>query len=370
MNSYRPEIILVQHDARGDEVTREILARLPGIETRAVGNADEIMPELNRGNDPYLSGKRVLILSRHPGRFMNPCPGDGAEMCCNYLVVNHGWNCHMDCTYCVLQAILENPALRVFTNIGDLKREVGERLAATPNRILRIGTGDMSDSLALDHLTHYSRRLVPFFSSLPNGFLELKTKSDRVANLKDLEHRGHTIVSWSVNTKRVILNEERRTATFEERLAAAVRCQDWGYRVGFHFDPLMFYEGWEEEYRQVVRELFRALNPSAIAWVSLGGLRFTHRLKDIMRRRFPESKIPYGEFVPGNHGKQRYFRPIREEMYTKMRSWISREAPGVFTYLCMENREAWQRCIDPAPRDAVALSDQMDNRALAGKPGA
>jgi spore photoproduct lyase len=366
MEPYRPETILVQEDAWRDEVTREILARLPGIETRSIGHPDEIIPELERESDPHRSGKRVLILSRHPGRFMNPCPGGGAEMCCNYLVVNYGWNCHMDCTYCVLQAILANPALNVFTNIEVLEHEIAERLAKSPNRIFRVGTGDMGDSLGLDHITYYSRRLVPFFSSLPNGLLELKTKSNQVANLEGLDHGGHTVVSWSINSKRVILKEERGTAAFEERLAAAVQCQEWGYPVGFHFDPLVFYEGWEEEYRQVVAELFGALNPSAIAWVSLGGLRFTNRLKEIMRRRFPNSKIPYGEFVPGNHGKQRYFRPIREEMYTKMKSWIEQATPGVFTYLCMENREAWQRCFELTPPDAVTLSEQMDNIALAG----
>jgi spore photoproduct lyase len=368
MSAYQPDVILVQEDAARDGLAREILARLPGVATRSVGSADEILPRILRQKDPISAGKRILILSRHPGGFMNSCPGDGAEMCCNYQVANHGWNCPMDCTYCVLQAVAENPALRVFTNWEDMKREVTERLAARPDRTFRVGTGDMSDSLALDHITHYSRRLVPFFATLTNGLLEMKTKSGQVCNLEGLEHGGRTIVSWSMNSRRVIRSEERGTASFEERLAAAVRCQEWGYRVGFHFDPLISYEGWEEEYREVVRELFRNLNPSAVAWVSLGGLRFTQRLKDIMRRRFPHSKIPYGEFVPGNHGKQRYFRPIREEMYRKMKGWIDRAAPGVFTYLCMENREAWHRCIAGGPSDAAALSEELDRIGLTGNP--
>ena len=190
--------------------------------------------------------------------------------------------------------------------------------------------------------------------------LELKTKSDHVANLEGLEHRGRTIVSWSMNSRRITREEELKTASFEERLNAARRCQGWGYTVGFHFDPLIHYPGWERDYREAVEELFHAVDPSRIAWVSLGSLRFTGHLREIVRARFPRSRIPNGEFVPGNHGKLRYFRPIREEMYARMREWIHRAAPNVFVYLCMENRAAWENSFEVVPRNTEDLSDQMD----------
>jgi spore photoproduct lyase len=248
----------------------------------------------------------------------------------------------------------------VFTNMDDLLGEVGTRLGQAPGRLFRIGTGEISDSLALDDLTHYSRRLVPFFGRLSNGILELKTKSDRIANLECLDHRGHTVVSWSINSRRITREEELKTASFDERLAAARRCQDWGYKIGFHFDPLIHYEGWETDYQGAVEDIFRVVDASRVAWVSLGSLRFTPHLREIVRHRFPKSKIPYGEFVPGHHRKIRYFRPIREEMYARMRSWIREAAPQAFVYLCMENRAAWEHSGAVAP-DTAALSDQIDS---------
>jgi spore photoproduct lyase len=360
MIAYRPERILVHRDSWGDGWTREILSRLQGVPVRTIGDVDSIIPELNRGSDPHASGKRTLILTRQRGRFMKDCPGSGAEICCNYYVVNYASNCHLECTYCILQSYLDNPALMVFTNLDQLMDEIRERLSAAPDRFFRIGTGEMADSLALDAITECSRRLVPFFAGLPNGVLELKTKSDQISNLKDLEHRGHTVVSWSVNSKRICRSDELKTATFEGRLAAARECQEWGYRIGFHFDPIIHYEGWEAEYQEAVKEVFRAVDPARVAWVSLGALRFTPHLRDIVKRRFPKSRIPYGEFVPGHHGKLRYFRPIRDELYARMRAWIGQEAPGVFVYLCMENRAAWERSFGGAPRDTEHLSDQMD----------
>ncbi len=202
---------------------------------------------------------------------------------------------------------------------------------------------------------------MPFFASLANGVLELKTKSDQISNLQGLDHGGHTVVSWSVNSLRICRSEELKTAALGERLAAARQCQEWGYKVGFHFDPLIHYEGWEPDYEQAVKEIFDAVDPKGVAWISLGALRFTPHLRELVRRRFPKSKIPYGEFVPGHHGKLRYLRSIREEMYSKMLAWIRRTAPEVFVYLCMESRTVWEKGLGCAAPETPELSARMDN---------
>jgi spore photoproduct lyase len=360
MIAYRPAELLVQKESWDDELTHKIVSRLPDIPVRTIDHPDSALPEFQGSSDPRTAGKRTLILARHPGAFLKECPGSGAEICCNYFVLNYASNCHLDCTYCVLQTYLNNPAMMVFTNTPDLLAAVREMLGKSSRRTFRIGTGELADSLALDDITDYSRLLIPFFASLPNGLLELKTKSDCIENLADLDHRGHTVVSWSLNSRPVCRSEELKTAGFDERLSAARRCQEWGYPVGFHFDPLIHYEDWEEDYESAVHEAFQAVDPSKVAWVSLGCLRFTRHLRDVIRSRFPKSKIPYGEFVPGHHGKLRYFRPIREEMYAKMRRWILREAPGVFVYLCMENRAVWEEAMGEFPGSTEALSDMMD----------
>jgi spore photoproduct lyase len=360
MIPYQPEKIVVQELSWQDPITHAIIRRLSGVPVDTIRDVDSLIPELNRAADPQTSAKRTLVLARHLGRFLKECPGSGAEICCDYFVINYAANCHLECTYCILQSYLNNPALVVYTNVELLLHEVRAKLAQAPDRCFRIGTGELADSLALDSITEYSLVLVPFFASLPNGVLELKTKSDQIANLQGLEHRGHTVVSWSVNSRSICRSEELKTATLDERLHAARRCQEWGYRIGFHFDPIIHYEGWESEYEEVVQAIFKAVDPANVAWISLGALRFTPQLRDLVRHRFPKSRIPFGEFVPGHHGKLRYFRPIREEMYARMREWIRRAAPEVFVYLCMESRIAWEASMDQVPADTTHLSREMD----------
>jgi spore photoproduct lyase len=352
--TFRPKLVLVHEDSLRDAATVEILSRLSGIKTRII-----------RGDHPDadICSRDTLLLTRHNGKFLKPCQGGGADMCCNYYVAGYAWNCHIDCSYCVLQGYLTDPSLIIATNIEDYLDEIGGALHAAPNRIFRIGTGELADSLALDAITHYTKRIVPFFASLPNGFLELKTKTAEIANLEGLDHGGHTVISWSLNSKIICDSEEKLSASIEVRLAAAEQCAKWGYRLGFHFDPLVYYPGWEDGYRETVRELFGRIKPENIAWISLGALRFTPRLCEIIRRRHPESRLTYGEFVPGHHGKLRYFRPLREEMYRKMLSWIRAQAPSVFVYLCMESRIVWERSMEDGTRGKEHLSDILDARA-------
>lgn len=359
MDSYKPNRVLVQDLSWEDTATREILARLPGIEITTIHDLESGAQTSGCGY-----AKDTLILMHYPGEFLKQCQGSGAEICCNYYVVSYAWNCHFECTYCVLQSYLSNEALVVCTNIEDLVSDVSDTLGQAADQKFRIGTGELADSLALDHLTCYSRRLVPLFASLPNGILELKTKSVQISNLKDLNHGGHTVISWSMNSKPICRNEELKAAAFEDRLAAAAQCQEWGYKLGFHFDPIVLYDGWEDDYRSAVRELLHAVDPNRIAWISLGALRFPPRLREMVHKRFPKSRVPFGEFVHGHHGKDRYFRPMREDIYRKMREWIRQDAPQVFVYLCMENRVVWEQSFGEAPGDTSHLSDLLDKRVF------
>jgi len=53
-----------------------------------------------------------------------------------------------------------------------------------PERFWRIGTGEFTDSLAIDRLTRLSSVLVPFMANQTNAVLELKTKSAEVHPLR------------------------------------------------------------------------------------------------------------------------------------------------------------------------------------------
>ena len=115
----------------------------------------------------FLCGKTSLVLHSSAFTLSRTLPGGNVWAgCCNYLVVSLISNCPMDCSYCFLQEYLaNNPTLKVFTNVDELLREVAAAVDRHPERHFRIGTGELSDSLALDPLLGFSTDLVPFFAA-------------------------------------------------------------------------------------------------------------------------------------------------------------------------------------------------------------
>ncbi|MCB0324743.1 MAG: hypothetical protein KDD69_14270, partial [Bdellovibrionales bacterium] len=271
-SSFRPSLVYVAPDAVDDALTGRVLARLGNsASVHYLGERGDPLREevtgIENGPLEFSAGKQRLLLTRHPGAWLKSCPGTSGHVCCNLWIVNPGEGCPLDCTYCYLQSYLRrNPTLKLYTNTSDMLREIGERAAAEPNRLFRVGTGELMDSLVWDDLTDLTLELVPFFAKLPNGLLELKTKDDYVENLLSLRdvHKGKTVISWSVNARAISEADEAKTAPFEARLAAAAKVAEAGYRVGLHFDPLIHFEGWEDGYRDTIRTIFQRLSPSAI----------------------------------------------------------------------------------------------------------
>lgn len=351
--------IHVSEDCLDLSYTKEILSRsnLPVnvLKERTQPEIDGAYPE------NLTTGKHHLLLCRNRGQFFKPCPGTREYRCCDYQVLNIGMNCPMDCVYCILQAYLNNPFHTFFVNIEEMFNELDQGLDNHPEQFFRIGTGEFTDSLALDSLTCLSSRLVDYMAGKSNAILELKTKSAVIDNLRGRNHRGRTVVAWSLNSPDIMLKEEIRTASLEERLQAARQCADWGYHLAFHFDPIIYHPGWQEGYGNTIRELFATVPAERIAWISLGALRYLPALKNIATQRFPHSSFFYQEFIDGLDGKYRYFRPQRVEMYSHILSELQRYvSKETCIYFCMENDTIWKEVFGFTPDQKGGLPAMLD----------
>ena len=343
-----PDALWIEHGEEDSTLAQRLRARLPETPVHVTDDLSTVEPKAD-----LTAGKRRLLVQRHRGTFLQHCPaGTTGMVCCNYLVMNFGSNCPFDCSYCFLQAYLaNNPALKVFTNVADGLAEIDGVLRAHPERTFRIGTGELADSLALDHLTDLSCELVPFFAARPNALLELKTKSDRIDNLLRLDPQDRVVVSWSVNAPAIVAAEEPATASLQARVVAAARVQAAGYKVGLHFDPLIAHDGWEEGYRDVVTMIFSQLDTRRIAWVSLGSLRMTPQLKTAIKTRPQPAAVLTSELVPGPDGKERVWRGLRVKMYRRMLEWLRGVDAAMPLYICMEPAGVWEKVFGEALTD-------------------
>jgi spore photoproduct lyase len=346
--------LIVHPDAVGSSLASRMADRLPGV----VPVVAAVTPAA--GPRGAVHAKDTVFVVPGRGRLLKNCPGTSSYLCCGYRVLNLVTGCPLDCTYCILQLYLNQSSIVVNADWEDALREIHELTSKLPGRTLRIGTGELADSLALEPLTDMARELVPLVLAYPEVVLELKTKTVSVDGLLDLDPRGRVVVSWSLNASSVVAGEERGAPPVEERLRAAVRCRSAGYRIGLHFDPIVRFPGWEEGYSRTVEAIYDYLKPGDIAWVSLGTLRYPAALDGIIRKRFPESPLPLGELLPGLDGKLRYFRPLRVEMYRRVYGEIRRRDATTTVYLCMESPEVWKESLGWSPGTTAALSRCLD----------
>lgn len=307
----------------------------------------------------YDRSKKNLYVTPFKGHFFKRCPGFNqkkAITCCNYHVLNLGLQCNMNCSYCYLQGYLNTPILTIFSNLDqalDELRATGNLDKETP---LRIGTGEVVDSLSLDPLFLYSRPLIEFFRDYPNWHLELKTKSDYVEQFLNVEHNNNVIVSWSLNPQILIDSEEHGTASLEERLAAAQKCADAKFPIAFHLDPLIYHPEWKHNYKSLFERIVQQFTPNEVSNITIGTLRYTPEQRHLMRERFGmKSYVTSAEMFLSESGKLRYDSVMRNTMFQYVLDLFKSHNAKWNISLCMETPESWIATYEKMPSQIQEL---------------
>lgn len=310
-------------------------------------------------------GQGDLLVTRHRGAFVKPCPATLNYNCCGLQIFHFGLGCTLGCRYCILSAYLGTEALVLFGNVEQGLEELKELLTQNPaERPKRFCTGEFTDSLLLDRRSGLAAELIELFARSDAALLELKTKTDYVDHLLDLDHRGRTVVSFSVNAPEICRREEGRAAPLTARLAAARRAAQAGYPIGLHFDPIIQHPGWEDGYARTAGLIGQYLSGAQVAWVSLGCFRYLPSLKELMLARHPETDIYNAEFISGGDGKMRYPRPIRTRLYRFVAAALKRVLPpSTLVYMCMESSRLWRDVFGRDP-GTEGLTASLDQRAL------
>lgn len=336
---FYPKDIFIEEKASQSALASRLKEFFPKANFKVIGSLKEYMiTSAACARADYNKRRERLFIVNEKYDFFKPCPCTASALNCGYHIFNLGFGCIFECNYCFLQDYTNVPGIILTANI----EKFFDEFSRYKRNGMRLGTGEFSDSLALDDITGYAMPLVEFFKGHKEVIFEFKTKSIQVKNLLKLKPAGNIVVSWSINPQQIIEENEFLTPSLSERLAAARACAQAGYRIGFHFDPILYYDGWEGAYAQVVETIFEAIHPKDIAWISLGTFRFSRGLRQVIERRFPQNTILNEELLLGYDHKLRYPYRIRYVLYKKMLELLSEHLPKFNIYLCMEEALMWK----------------------------
>lgn len=253
-------------------------------------------------------------------------------------------SCPGRCEYCYLQTTLgPRPYVRVYVNTEEILAEAGRLIREREPEITVFEGSATSDPLAVEHLTGSLRRSIEFFGCKESGRFRFVTKFAGVATILGARHRGKTTVRFSVNAPRVVRLHEHGTASLESRLQALLQVRGNGYPVGIMIGPVIVFDGWEEEYRDLltrVAEVWSAPSEdgqtplSADLPIEVITHRFTSRAKSNILAVFPNTGLPLEEaerrLVRGQFGYYKFIYP-KETMDTIRRFFsleIEKRLPG------------------------------------------
>jgi spore photoproduct lyase len=259
---YEPKVL---NYSRG----QEILSRFSEVEHVEVSSHWNI-PELH-GNqelvDDWVRVKRdILVLGVRkslPVR-VNGRSGD-------FIAPGAANGCAMACVYCYVprRKGYANP-VTTFVNIDDIKKAIQRHAAKqsvkqplqTDPRYWVYDIGENSDCSVDASISDNLRDLVDLFKMLPNAKASFATKYVN-DDLLNYDPQGKTRIRFSLMPAHIARTVDVRTSPISERVAAINPFVEAGYEVHVNLSPVILYEGWLEDYRDLFQELDDTLTPAS-----------------------------------------------------------------------------------------------------------
>ncbi len=232
----------------------------------------------------------ALILANKHGNRVLPTPADYHIGGKNNYYFSHMLNCIYDCRYCFLQGMYRSANYVVFVNYEDFFHDIETRISthSSPSWYF---SGYDCDSLALEPMTHFIDECIDAFSHMPNGNLEIRTKSTQIRNLLSRPAIDNCVIAYSLSPEKIATQEEHKTPSVSKRIEALKSLQAHGWKIGLRFDPILKADNFESLYSELFDQVFSHLEIQSIHSVSLGPFRLPKPFFKKMIRLYPESSL-------------------------------------------------------------------------------
>jgi spore photoproduct lyase len=324
------DVIYIEQSVRDHPRARAIVARFPAAQVIDCDHYGEIF---NRHNQNFRAQKLrpALLLAEKIGRRILPVPdGYGLDGTDGYYF-SHILNCLYDCRYCFLQGLFRSAHYVLFVNYEDFIADISD-LCAQSDKPQWFFSGYDCDSLALEPISAFTDVFIAALNTIPNAWLELRSKSTQIRSLLDREPVSRVVCAFSLNPQPVIDRLEHRTPTLDARLAALRKLQQHGWPVALRFDPLILGEHFRRDYAAFFRHVFAQIDVDGVHSITLGSFRAPRAHFRRMADLYPDEKL-FAEAFDDRQGQIGYAAATEREMLAWCQQQLAPLAGSVPVYL-------------------------------------
>ena len=268
-------------------------------------------------------------------------------VCQDAHILHSAWGCLHRCDYCNVGSVFN-----IMLDIEEMIEHLDALVQANPQQQL-YKYDNHTDIPTLEPEYGALKLLVDYFARQSDRYLLIYTKSHNLAYLADYDHRGHTIVCWTLSCEQVSREIEKQTPSMQQRIDSMVLCQAAGYSVRARLSPIIPVRGWREQNAEMLEAYLTAVTPDVVTLdmfkhVEPRDVRDTFDVS-IWDPEFAETVDRYAglpfeqrpfDVIP--NGKQMFPHTMRADVYRFFAAHIARLSPSTRTALCGETPEMWQ----------------------------
>lgn len=291
-NLWLPKQVLVTPAAEAEDWGQEIIARVKSFDIPVKKLKQNRITGLRGKNEreTYAIAKNTLAIVNAPPSQLKLTP----------IPPSADWQFHLaqgcpaHCQYCYLAGSLSGvPVVKVYGNLPQILANLKNYEQEGKNTTYEVSC--YTDPLGIEHLTGSLAECIRYFGTRDGAYLRWVSKFDRVDELLNLPHNGHTRCRVSVNADPISHSMEGGTATVAQRLQALRKLALHGYPIGIVLAPIMPIADWQQHYSNLFEQIARTLDIDCNLTFELITHRFTPKSKEVLQTWYPKSKLDLEE---------------------------------------------------------------------------
>ena len=282
--------IYVESEIRQHPRTLEIIKRLKNTSLIEIDHYGEVFNPKAQNFRLQKSNPGLIIASKHQGQVLKTPKAYGIGGYHNYYF-SHMLNCLYDCRYCFLQGMYRSAHQLIFVNYEDFATEISAIATRHGSEPVWFFSGYDCDSLAYEPITRFTEYFIPVFAGLPNAWMELRTKSTQIRQLLRQQPCARVVTAFSFTDHHSHNKLEHGVPSIGKRIDAMQALINAGWPIGLRFDPIVYHSNYQRDFRQLLEQIFVAIDVEKLHSVSLGAFRLPKNNYKQVIKLYPDEPL-------------------------------------------------------------------------------